>query len=1054
MDFQDDEINEILNIFSVESEEIIERLNNALLELEKNPTNKDLIVLLFRDAHSLKGAARMIGFTTTQNIAHKMEDILGFAKDNKLTLTSEIADVMYKSVDLISKIIRQSIQNGKEIYGIAEVEDQIKSLEQIKPKDSDLEVSTPIIEETYANNKPETLASEINHSGVVNRAELIKSADRVNYLIINSLIIVIKLTEKIDKELILKLLANIDEMTEIFNKINYFEIKNILETIQLKLNVIVKCDSELTAEEIEEIQQEIDRIIKEFTTLSEINELQTVDYYSYAFEEKDYTKGTSPSERDEEIIECELIEEPQKVAKFIDFENITKKLHTLEISNEYIEELISAFSELKNSHAQAEFIPVLSRIIELLNFINKNNIKADDASLEILLNSAQYCFSTINNEQPSSDAELLSQQLTVAKQLLEISSVPTQTIAVENTIANKSDKHLQNNNLKDFSKLFDTGEIKTLHVDSSKLDSMVNQIGELISTKIKTSKQLSELSNSEKYLEEWQKDFSKMIHHMKSYEKKLNQSGKDLDTPSTIFIKQFLNTLSDQNKKLNGIITTISKLQRSNLEEDTKLRNLINDFDSMVKNIRVLPLATVFHMFGRMVRDIAKESGKEVELTITGSETSADKKIIEEIKNPLIHIIRNSIDHGIEMPEKRIEKGKSTVGHLNINAKHLDNRIVIEIVDDGQGFNLEKIKEKALKNEILTPEELSSMQDEDIINLVFLPGFTTGGEVTSISGRGIGMDVVKSKISQLNGSVKVISEFNKGSCIQIELPVTMATITAFLIQSAGQNFAIPMSVINTVVCKKNTEILNNNDKFTIIHNGKNIPVFSLADILNLKEQISNTILKTIIIIEANNKTIGLVVDKLIGEQEILQKKLSPPIYKLKNISGITTLASGETCLILNTLDIIKNTTAKNKLISSLNNNLILDKQNQLAGKKILIVDDSITTRTLEKNILTNAEFTVFSAANPIEALKILNQTKMDLIVTDIEMPEMNGLEFIEQIKTTTTFSDIPIIVMSSLLDEKTKRKIKSLNIEKYLVKGEFNQKEFLKVISEIIVKSN
>ncbi len=1050
MDFQDDEIKEILNIFRVEAEEIIERLNTALLELEKNPKNKDLIVLLFRDAHSLKGASRMIGFTTTQNLAHKMEDILGYAKDNKLVLTSEIADIMYKSVDLISKIITQSIQNGKEIYGIAEVENQLKALEQINPENGVAKDVQPVIEEEISL-VPEVVEVENSQTSSnavgFSRVELVKSVDRVNFLIINSLILVIKLTEKIEKDFINKLLANVDELVEIFNRINYFEIKNILATIQLKLNVIIKCDSDLTVEEVEEIQQEIDRITREFTTLSEINELQTVDYYGYAFEEKNYAKGTSPIDTSKTFVEPELVEEVKSVNKFFDFENITKKLHTLEISNEYINELISAFAEFKSSYQQAEFVPVLSRIIELLDFVNKNNIKIDEASLEILLNGAQYCFASVNNEQPSGNVELLSQQLTVAKQLLELSGVPAQKVSSETNLPKNVEVNAPNNKMKDFSKLFDTGEIKTLHVDSAKLDFMVNQIGELISTKIKTSKQLSELSNSEKLLEEWQKDFSKFLQHMKTYEKKLNKSEKELDNPSSIFLKQFLNTLSEQNKKLNGIVSAMSKLQRSNLEEDAKLRNLITDFDSIVKNIRVLPLATVFHMFGRMVRDIAKESGKEVELTISGSETSADKKIIEEIKNPLIHIIRNSIDHGIETPEKRKEKGKSPVGHLNINAKNLDNKIVIEIIDDGQGFNIEKIKEKALKNGILTQEEINSLSEEDIINLVFLPGFTTGDEVTSISGRGIGMDVVKSKIAQLNGSVKVISEFNKGSCIQIELPVTMATMSAFLIQSAGQNFAIPMSVISSVVCKRNEEILNNNGKFTIIYNDKNIPVYSLSDILSLKEKDNATVLKTIIIIEANNKMIGLVVDKLIGEQEILHKKLSPPIYKLKNISGITTLASGETCLILNTSDIIKNTTFQK--ISSINNGLIQDKKLLNSGKKILIVDDSITTRTLEKNILMHAGFTVLSAINPIEALKILNQTRVDLIITDIEMPEMNGLDFIEQLKSNSATSEIPVIVMSSLLDDNTKRKMKSLNIEKFLIKGEFNQKLFLKVISEI-----
>ena len=249
--------------------------------------------------------------------------------------------------------------------------------------------------------------------------------------------------------------------------------------------------------------------------------------------------------------------------------------------------------------------------------------------------------------------------------------------------------------MKDFTKIFDTGEIKTLHVESSKLDAMVSQIGELIATKIKTTKQLGELNNLNDKLEDWQKDFSKLIRHMKSYDKRFSKQDSETDTSSIIFIKQMLNTLTEQSKKLNSIASGIAQTQRSNIEDDMKMRILIDDFDGMIKNIRVLPLATVFHLFGRMVRDIAHERGKEVELTITGSETSVDKKIIEEIKNPLIHIIRNSIDHGIETPERRRELGKNPTGHIQINAKHLDNKILIEVIDDGQGFNIEKIKEKA-----------------------------------------------------------------------------------------------------------------------------------------------------------------------------------------------------------------------------------------------------------------------------------------------------------------------------------------------------------------------
>ena len=1001
MDFQDDELKEILNIFRAESEEIIERLNNTLLSLEKSPTDKDLIVLIFRDAHSLKGAARMIGFTTIQNIAHKIEDILGLAKDNQLKLTSEIADTMYKSVDLISKIIEQSIETGVEKFDSKEVQTQVELLENIQ------------------NQKSEIVIEENKQTEVFNPAELAKNIDRINYLVINTLIYIIKITEKIEQEFIIKILENVTELVKYFQIINYFEIKEELENIRTKLEVVVKCNTELSMKEVEDIQRTADKILTELTNLCKNNGIATVDYYGYAFEGKDY-----------------------KTAPKYCFEDINENLK----KNESTEEVIKILKELKNTFKQEKLVSLSDKIIDLLEFTKKINTKPDEAQTEIISTALKYCFACVNDENPSDDPALLEQQLTVAKQLIEISNP---VVSVETPVRELSvSKNNITKKVKDFSKLLNTGEIKTLHVESSKLDAMVSQIGELISTKIKTTKQLSQLSIIEKNFEECQKELSKILHHVKLYDKKFSHS---MDNSSNIHLKQFINSFAEQNKKLNLIINEFNKLQRSNIEDDMKMRILIDDFDAMVKNIRILPLATVFHLFGRMVRDIAKERGKEVELIITGSETSADKKIIEEIKNPLIHIIRNSIDHGIETPEQRIKSGKSPVGHLQINAKHLDSRILIEVIDDGQGFNVQKIKDKALQNGFLTKEELELMNDDEIINIVFLPGFTTGEEVTSISGRGIGMDVVKSKIAQLNGTVKVISEFNLGSKIQIELPVTMATMSAFLIQASNQTFAVPMSVINTVVCKKEDEILNNHETKTILLNGRNIPVFYLSNILNLPVLEDKNTFKTILIIETNNKTIGIIVDKLLGEQEILHKKLSPPIYKIKNISGITTLASGETCLILNIIDIMKSTTFHNSKIASVKPKIIVDKKTLMSYKKILVVDDSITTRTLEKSILSNAGFNVETAIDPVDAMKKINQTKFDIILSDIEMPEMTGLELLAQLKTNELYADIPVVIMSSLSDESIKQRAKSLGAEKYIIKGDFNKQNLIDTVTEILM---
>ena len=334
------------------------------------------------------------------------------------------------------------------------------------------------------------------------------------------------------------------------------------------------------------------------------------------------------------------------------------------------------------------------------------------------------------------------------------------------------------------------------------------------------------------------------------------------------------------------------------------------------------------------------------------------------------------------------------------------------------------------------------------MNIIFWPGFTTGDSITSISGRGIGLDVVKTKISQLNGKVKVISEFGKGSCVHIEIPVTLTTLRVFLVQISGQTFAIPIQVITTFILKNQNEIKTNNGIRSILFNGNIIPLYYLSDILELAPAPRNE-KETILIIEADDKTIGLVVDKLLGDQDILQKKLSPPLYKVKNISGITNLASGELCLILNMQDIMHYDF--NKAMISANNQELLT-SDVLSYKRILIVDDSVTTRTMVKNILLNIGYMVDTVLDADEALVKLKLTHYDLIITDLTMPKIDGYEFIERLRNDEMYADIPIIVISSLPENQARKRLNKLSIAHYISKDNFDQADLAMQVKEILTK--
>ena len=281
--------------------------------------------------------------------------------------------------------------------------------------------------------------------------------------------------------------------------------------------------------------------------------------------------------------------------------------------------------------------------------------------------------------------------------------------------------------------------------------------------------------------------------------------------------------------------------------------------------------------------------------------------LIEEIKMPLMHILRNSVSHGIEFPIDRIKQGKDEVGIIRLTSKQEENNVIISIEDDGYGVNFEKVKETALKKGLLTQEEISNMDSKQLLKLLFFPGFSTEEAVTEISGRGIGLDIVKNKIANLNGEIFIDSVLNKGCKVTIRLPLSMSTIKTFIILVNNQKYAIPVNTIKYVTRITKDKIQNRNGVKSIIFDNHSIPIYYLSDILEKNNNNEEENQLTVIIIENHEKQAAYIIDKLLGDQEVFQKKLMPPIIKIKNISGFTILPTGEICLIINPYELIRNT---------------------------------------------------------------------------------------------------------------------------------------------------
>ncbi|CQR47678.1 Chemotaxis protein CheA [Paraliobacillus sp. PM-2] len=347
-------------------------------------------------------------------------------------------------------------------------------------------------------------------------------------------------------------------------------------------------------------------------------------------------------------------------------------------------------------------------------------------------------------------------------------------------------------------------------------------------------------------------------------------------------------------------------MKHSELQETVEhMTRISGDLQNIILNMRMVPIDQVFNRFPRMVRQLAKDLNKQMELSIDGAETELDRTVIDEIGDPLVHLIRNAIDHGIETPEERKQKGKPEKGTLKLNAYHSGNHVFIEISDDGAGINKEKVIKKAIGNGVITDEQVATLSDSQIHQLILESGFSTADEISDISGRGVGLDVVKNTIESLGGSIRIKSEYGKGSLFSIQLPLTLSIISVLLVEVKKEKYAIPLSsIIETAIINKN-EIMHAHNKQVIDFRGKVVPLISLHDIFEVPSEQEDETFHSIVIIRQGDKMAGLIVDTFIGQKEIVLKSLGNYLTDVFAISGATILGDGQVALILDTNALIK-----------------------------------------------------------------------------------------------------------------------------------------------------
>lgn len=362
-----------------------------------------------------------------------------------------------------------------------------------------------------------------------------------------------------------------------------------------------------------------------------------------------------------------------------------------------------------------------------------------------------------------------------------------------------------------------------------------------------------------------------------------------------------MNLVSELIIAKNSLVSVSNQVQGQNQgvnEQIEYLENVTTNLHESVMKVRMVPIESVVSKFPRMIRDLSKKLDKKMELYMTGEETELDRTVVDEIGDPLMHLLRNSADHGLESAEVRAQRGKPAVGSIFLDAYQDGNNVVIEVRDDGNGIDVEKVKEKALEREVITPEQAANMSDKEIIDLLFLPSFSTAKKVTDVSGRGVGLDVVKSKIEALSGEVEVKSKLGEGSTWTIRLPLTLAIIQALMVVVGGEKYAISLGTIQTIedIAPEEIKLVQNKE---VIHlRGSVIPLIRLSNVLDVDSTKSPEEHLMVVIVKKGDKLAGLVIDDMIGQQEIVIKSLGKYIKQCKFISGATILGDGEVALIL------------------------------------------------------------------------------------------------------------------------------------------------------------
>jgi len=607
----------------------------------------------------------------------------------------------------------------------------------------------------------------------------------------------------------------------------------------------------------------------------------------------------------------------------------------------------------------------------------------------------------------------------------------------------------------------------TVRVSTQKLDAVMRQVEELLAPRLASAQRAKELREVADSFATWKKQRARMRPVLRLIERyvegggRSNGAARGLPELPKQELPKLLEHLESEQLFMKTIEERLLRLSKFAAHDRRALAGMSDNLLHDVKEMHLMPFSSLLEIFPRFTRELARDQGKQVELVIQGGEIEIDRRTLEEMKDPLMHLLRNCIDHGIEQPAMRQDKGKPACGNITVAITQKDGgKIEIMVADDGAGIDAARVKAAARKLGLVSAEEAEKLSEQEAQALIFQSGISTSQIITDISGRGLGLAIVREKIERLGGVVVLESRHdvgvhNTGTTFRITLPLMLATFRGVLVRAGEHCFVIPALSVERVTRVAQRDIRTVENRATIPLGGQAVALVDLGDVLELPRQsamdkVSEQAL--VVVLGTGHKHVAFRVDEILGEQEVLVKTLGRQLTRVRNIAGASVLGTGQVVAVLNVSDLLKSAVkrAAAPFAPVATEKFAAEKFEAAARQSILVVEDSITSRALLKNILESAGYRVTTAVDGMDAYTTLKTGTFDLIVSDVEMPRMDGFDLTAKVRADKQLAKLPVVLVTALESREHRERGIDVGANAYIVKSSFDQSNLLEVVQQLI----